>query len=66
MYHEEFLLSRKMIIDKQIVIYDPKLKIFHVEKVATKKISNSKRKSRRIRYERELQSIYDVKSYLSK
>lgn len=66
MYHEEMILARRMELDNQIMVYDPEIKIFHAEKVATNCMAKKLSASRRIRYKRELASVSRVIAFLNK
>lgn len=64
MYHEEIILYKKVKSSNMKMLYDPKIEIFHGNHVSTNSVCDFPRKSRKIRYKRELNSLKALFKYL--
>lgn len=57
LFHEEEFLYQRVIKDKLVSIYDPKLNVFHAEGSSIKKENKNKRKSLLFREKKRLESL---------
>lgn len=64
MYHEEIILYRKVKSNNMKMVYDPDIKIFHGDHISTNRVCDFARRSRKIRYKRELNSLKALFRYL--
>lgn len=66
MYHEEWIMYNRCIQNNLLLLYDNQIEVIHIGNASTKKAGKTSRDSRKLRYNRVIQSSKNILEYINR